>query len=148
MIDESPQPAGILTKPLQRREFLYKRFRFLGLERGVPPPPKAQPEDVTGPETTAQEPAGLSRQPAPAQGGGGGGSWRRQEPSAGHPGGPAAPGRARGAVRWRGQDWRRDTQRETRSMVRATGEMQGASRSDVGKTSARVVRPAGDTEFG
>ena len=41
-IDESLHPADIPTKPLQEREFAYKRARVLGLERGVPPPSKGQ----------------------------------------------------------------------------------------------------------
>ena len=43
-IDGSLHPAGILTKPLQGRGFVYKRTRILGLEGGAPPPPKCQPK--------------------------------------------------------------------------------------------------------
>ena len=42
------------------REFVYERARFLGLEEGVQPPPKAQSGDAVDLETTTQEPAELS----------------------------------------------------------------------------------------
>ena len=63
-IDESLHPAVILTKPLQGRGFVYKRARVLGLEGGVPPPPKAQSGDGTGPKAAAQGAAGLAEQPS------------------------------------------------------------------------------------
>ena len=63
-IDESFHSAGIPTKPLQGMDFIYKRARILGLEGGVPPPPKAQPEDAAGLETASQEPAGLAWRPS------------------------------------------------------------------------------------
>ena len=57
-IDESPHPADIPTKPLQGREFVYKRARILGLEAAAPPPPKCQPKDEASPGgATTQEPA-------------------------------------------------------------------------------------------
>ena len=59
--DGSPYPADIPTKPLEGREFVYKRVRVLGLEVVVPPQLKAQPEEATDLEAAAQEPAGLAR---------------------------------------------------------------------------------------
>ena len=55
-IDEGLHPAGILTKPLQGRGFLYKRARVLGLEGGVPPPPRCQPKDAASAGGVTQEP--------------------------------------------------------------------------------------------
>ena len=48
-IDEAIHPADIRTKPLQGREFVYKRARILGLEGAAPPPPKSQPTGQAGP---------------------------------------------------------------------------------------------------
>ena len=71
--------------------------------------PKAQPEDVTGLGTVAQEPARLAKKPSvPARGeaaapAGAGMAARYEQlalgPATAHPGGLAAPGQARGAVR-------------------------------------------------
>ena len=54
-IDEEHHPADILTKGLQGRDFVYTRARVLELEGGVPPPPKCQPKDATGPNGLTQE---------------------------------------------------------------------------------------------
>ena len=56
-IDEILHPADIPTKPLQRREFVYKRARVLGLEGGVPPPPECQPKEAASAGGAAQESA-------------------------------------------------------------------------------------------
>ena len=49
-------PADILTKPLQGREFVYKRSRILGLEEAAPPPQKGQPAESAGPAEESQGP--------------------------------------------------------------------------------------------
>ena len=61
-IDVRLQPTEIFTKLLQVTSFVYKQARIPGFEGGVPPQPKAKPEDAAGLETTAQEPAGLAQQ--------------------------------------------------------------------------------------
>ena len=66
-IDESLHPTAILTKPLQGREFVYKRARVFGLEEGVPPPTKGQTEGAKGPDAAAQQPAKPSRATAARQ---------------------------------------------------------------------------------
>ena len=116
-IDESPHPADILSKPLQRREVVYTRARILGLEGGVPTPPKAQSGDAVDLETTTQEPAELDqhsairrKEAAAPAGAGMAAQYERLAlgsapcAGAGRPDGPAAPGHAREAMCWRGQD--------------------------------------------
>ena len=56
---------------------MYKQARVLQLEGGVPPPPKYQPKDATGPDDATQEPtatqAGLAaRRRAPTTSAGAG----------------------------------------------------------------------------
>ena len=75
-IDENIHPADILTKPLQGREFVYKRARILGLEGAAPPPRKGQPAGPAGPGEGPPGPradgggSGRVRQPAAQAGGG------------------------------------------------------------------------------
>ena len=56
-IDESPHPADILTKPLQGKEFVYKRAWIPGLKGAAPPLPKCQPKEAASPSGATQEPA-------------------------------------------------------------------------------------------
>ena len=47
-IDESFHPADILTKPLQGREFVFKRGRLLGLKAVPPAKPSSSAAVATG----------------------------------------------------------------------------------------------------
>ena len=94
-IDESIHPAGILTKPLQGWEFVYKRARILGLEGAAPPPPpKCQPTEAASPNGATQGPAATRA----------GSTARRRSPTTFAGGGTAARYEqlALGSAPWRG----------------------------------------------
>jgi len=94
-IDENIHPADILTKPLQGREFVYKRARILGLEGAAPPPRKGKPAGPAGPGEAPPGPradaggAGHVRQPVVQVGGGTAARFEQLARGAA----PGAPGR-------------------------------------------------------
>ena len=69
-IDPSCHSSDILTKPLQGKEFEFKRARLLGLRTGPPvgPGPGIDPSARAGtPERRAARPSGESPEPAPSR---------------------------------------------------------------------------------